>query len=581
MPLDSSPPPRFDRTRFSSRDRFTCIGTGSLGAKARSLRAVARIVENDVGSAFAPAIRVEIPLSVVVATGFFENFLRSNRLLDYLAASPLTDRQIGEAFSLARLPAGLTADLKAFLAQVNVPLAVRSSSVLEDSMSEPFAGVYRTIMAANSHADLDVRLSELSGAIKQVYASTFFKRARDYRRVAGRADGDEMMAVIVQELVGSMRRSRFYPEISGVARSYNFYPIGLATPADGVVDLALGFGRAIVEDGVSWAYSPSCPHANPPYNTPRDLLEQTQKEFWALDLSLPTGGHDAGSDALRKHTLADAERDGSLSFLASTYLPDDDRIVPGTGRPGPRLVDFAPILKAGQLPLNALVTELLAECRKAIGSAVELEFAAACPDAGKPYARFGFLQVRPMAGAYPEVEVRLDEIPRDRLLLASDCALGNGHVETIRDIVYVRPQAYDARRGHAIARALEEMNRSLAGAGRPYVLIGLGRWGTSDPSAGTPVEFAQVSGARVIVEASSPGMNVMFSQGMHFFHNITSFRVIYLCVSHSSGRGVDWDWLEAQNVEHGTDLVRHVRLASPLDVRVDGRAGVGVIARPR
>ncbi len=557
--------------------RFTCVGTGSLGAKAGGLARVAGVIDASIAAAFQAEIAVEIPPLTVIATDIFERFIDENRLSG-LRSAVVPDRDIAAAFAAASLPARLLADLQVLAATVRVPLAVRSSSLLEDGASRPFAGVYATRMLANNHADVDVRREQLASAVKYVYASTFFRRARDYFGIGGRSGGGDRMGVVIQEIVGTERHGRFYPCVSGVARSLNFYPFGLARPSDGVVDLALGLGKAIVDDGMAWSYSPACPQANPPYNTPRDLVKQSQKEFWAVDLSQAASGTAGERDALRQYGLAEAEEDGALGFVASTYLADDDRIVAGVSRAGPRVVDFAPILKADLVPLNRLIGELLARGQEILKAPVEIEFALTFPREPGP-ARFGFLQIRPMADAYSPVHVEVDELSSPGAVVASESALGNGDTDTIRDIVYVRPQPFDVTQAKAIAGELQALNRTLTVAGRPYMLVGLGRWGSSDPSAGVPVDFAQISGARVIVESAFPDADLMLSQGSHFFHNITSFRVLYLAVSDLRKGRVDWSWLDAQPAAAQTTRLRHLYLPAPLRVKVDGRTGRGVVLR--
>jgi hypothetical protein len=455
---------------------------------------------------------------------------------------------------------------------------VRSSSLLEDALFEPFAGVYATKMIPNNQAQIETRFQVLAGAIKSVYASAFFKNAKSYLRAVGRRPEEEKMAVLIQEVVGIGRNNRFYPHLSGVARSCNYYPIGLAKPEDGVVSLALGLGKMIVEDGVAWSFSPACPQANPPYNTLRELLKQTQTEFWAISMAEPEDpGAVQKSDFLQRYALADAETDGALSFVASTYDAEDDRVITGITRQGPRILDFAPILKSGSIPLNGLLKKLLRGCESRMGTMVEIEFAMVFPRGRSSPARFGFLQARPMVISQSRVEVRTEELWASRVLAASETALGNGSITTICDIVYLKPATFDIRETRRIAAELESVNDTLAAAGSPYLLIGFGRWGTSDPSAGIPIKFGQISGARVMVEAPLPDIPSMLSQGSHFFHNLTSFKILYFSMSPTGKCRIDWEWLGRQQPLTETEYVRHVRTTSPLQIKVDGRSGRGVI----
>jgi hypothetical protein len=570
---------RFNEKSFSGRERFTLIGDGAMGAKARGLAGIVAAIEKTIAPRFPQAIEVEIPFLTVIATDHFDRFIDQNKLLETVSSGE-SDAHIARAFQSATLPEPLVRDLRAFLSRVRVPLAVRSSSLLEDDMHEPFAGVYATRMLPNNLPDEEDRLKALLGAVKHIYASTFFTKAKDYLRLTGHSINDERMAVIIQQAVGIDYGTRFYPQMSGVARSFNFYPTGLARPEDGVVELALGLGKIIVDEGVAWSFSPAYPHTNPPYNTLNELLKQTQKDFWAIDMTLPGEGRWAGDrQYIRKYSLADAEEDGSLMFTASTFKVEDATVVRGVSGTGPRLIDFAQILKGNLIPLAAMVKELLRACEESLGTMVEIEFAVTFPHPGPCPARFGFLQVRPMIVSHAQVEVPAEEFDRQGILVASESALGNGSIDSIRDVVYVKPDTFEAKYTQTIARELEEINRTLTGAARPYVLIGFGRWGSSDPSTGIPVNFGQISGARAIVEATLPNMNYILSQGAHFFHNLTSFKVLYFSVGHTGRFTVDWNWLRGQAAAAETKFVRHLRLTSPLHIKVDGRSGRGLIIR--
>ncbi|MCX5800829.1 MAG: hypothetical protein NTX17_05515 [Candidatus Eisenbacteria bacterium] len=567
----------FDRNFFTGKEKFTYIGSGSLGGKAQGLAYMREILETEVAPRFMPDIAVTIPTLAVIGTDFFDVFVKENDLHE-IAFSDTRDDLIAHAFQRAELPAQLVGDLRALIAQVHTPLAIRSSSMLEDAMFEPFASVYVTKMIPNNQRDTDIRFRKLAEAIKYVYASTFFKNAKNYIRATSHTTADEKMAVIIQEVVGRLGDKRFYPHISGVARSYNFYPMGPAQPGDGVVNLALGLGKTIVDEGVAWSYSPAYPQANPPYNSVRDLLKETQKGFWAINMGEPPE-YDPIKEVeyMFKYDLSAAEQDEALRFVASTYKPDDDKLVIGVGDKGPRLINFAPILRLDEIPLNDLIRELLKVCEDALGGMVELEFALTLDQArGKP-ARFGFLQVRPMVVSDAVVDVSLSELAGQDVVVASEAALGNGAIDTLRDIIYVKPETFDVRCTPAIAKELEKINHELASSAIPYLLIGFGRWGSSDPSGGIPVNFGQISGAKAIVEATLPNMNFLLSQGSHFFHNITSFRVFYFSVEHLDKYKIAWDWLARQTVISEDKFVRHVRLSRPLRINVDGRSGRGVI----
>ena len=567
----------FDRQFFTGKEKFTAIGRGSLGGKAHGLALIRDILEKELAPSFYPEIEVAIPTLTVITTEFFDLFIEQNNL-QQTAFSGLRDDQIATAFQKAELPAQLVGDLRALIAQVHTPLAVRSSSMLEDAMFEPFASVYATKMIPNNHLDTDTRFRKLVEAVKFVYASTFFKDAKNYIQATKHRTAEEKMAVIIQEVVGVRHSQRFYPHISGVARSYNFYPLGNAKPADGVVDLALGLGKTIVDDGIGWSYSPAYPQANPPYITLSDLLGQTQYEFWAINMGAPPEYNPIKeTEYLMKFGLEKAEEDGILRFLASTYRADDDKIVYGIAEKGPRVVDFAPILKFDLVPLNRMLRTLLKISEEKLGKMVEVEFAVTLDERSGTPARFGFLQVRPMVVSEAKVELELKDLSGEKVLVASESALGNGILESIRDIIYTKPEKFNVHHSEAIASELEVLNHRLLTQDNAYLLIGFGRWGTSDPQAGIPVKFGQICGAKVIVESALPEAHSLLSQGSHFFHNITSFKVLYLSVSHWDQYKVDWDWLNKQQVVQETEFVRHVRLPSSLKIKVDGRTSRGVI----
>jgi hypothetical protein len=570
--------PRFKSQFFESGEIITRIGTGSLGGKALGLAFIKETLTSKIDPSNYGNITVNIPTLAVIATDSFDRFMQINNLYE-IDFSEMPDDRIAHAFQNAELPPELNGDLRRLIADVRTPLAIRSSSLLEDAIYEPFAGVYGTKMIPNNQPDTDTRFSKLVEAIKFVYSSVFFKEARDYIRATKQTVESEKMAVIIQEVVGLRHWERYYPDISGVARSYNFYPTSHAKPEDGVVDLAVGLGKTIVDGGMAWTYSPAYPKSVPPYNSIGDLMKQTQTQFWAINMGQPPK-YDPTKETeyMIQGDLKDAELDGALDFAASTYIPDRDRISPGIGPKGPRIVNFAPILAMNQIPLNNLIRDLLKACEDAVGAAVETEFALTIDNKQKHRpVRLGFLQVRPMVVSDAEVKISDDELNSEDALVASENVLGNGIIDDIQDIVYVKPDAFDAKNTQQITADIEKLNRNLVNAATPYILIGFGRWGSSDPWLGINVNWAQISGARVIVESTLPNMNVELSQGSHFFHNITSFQIPYFSVRYDGKYKIKWDWLEKQKPEAETEYVRHVKLERPLNVKVDGRNGRGVI----
>jgi Pyruvate phosphate dikinase, AMP/ATP-binding domain len=570
--------PTFDRRFWDGRFRFTRIGQGALGGKATGLAFIKDLVADGFDPAAFPGVEVSIPVMAVIATDCFDQFIQQNRL-DELVVSEVSDTEIGVAFQHADLPIELLGDLRALVQQVTTPLAVRSSSLLEDALGRPFAGVYATKMIPNNQFDADTRFRRLVEAIKFVYASTFFREARDYIRTTGADPHSEKMAVIIQEIVGLRYRDRFYPHLSGVARSLNYYPTAAARPEEGVVTLALGLGKTIVDGGIAWTYSPGHPKAPPPFGSVGELLRATQTKFWAVNMGKPPA-YDPVNEAeyMVQWDLAAAEDDESLDLLASTYDPARDRVIASMGIRGPRVLNFYPLLVREDFPLNAVIKKLLQVAEESTGAKVEIEFAITFnrKTGELPRMRLGFLQVRPMVVSEEQVEVTLEELSNDSAIVASSKTIGNGIAE-IEDVVFVRPERFSVTETAAVARDLERMNASLVAQRRPYLLIGFGRWGSSHSSLGIPVDWSQISGAKAIVESTLPQMSVELSQGSHFFHNLSSFQTSYFMVQHEDKLGINWKWLNEQPVVQESEFVRHVRPAISLIIKVDGRTMRGII----
>ncbi len=577
--------PPFTRRFFDPDQRFSMIGGGSAGGKATGLARVYETLQQDFDPTEFAEIEVDVPRLVVIGTDAFNAFMVHNDL-HAITHDGLPDDHLAHIFQQAHLPVEILGDLRALIVDVHSPLAVRSSSLLEDALHEPFAGVYATKMIPNNQHSPDVRFQKLVEAIKFLYASTFFGAAKDYLKATRRRVVAEEMAVIIQEVLGQRHGDRFYPHLSGVARSYNYYARGRARPEDGVVHLALGLGKTIVDGGVSWMYSPVRPQVNPPVGSPAELFKLTQTTFWAVNMGKPPAYDPIReTEYLITAGLAEAERDGVLRYLASTFDPQSDRITPGMGRPGPRLLTFAPLLVWKEAPLNRLLKRLLALSEQAHDAPVEIEFAMVLDDPGtrpsqaRARHRFGFLQARPMVVSSEQVEITPTDMTGQAVLLASDSVLGNGINNSICDIVYIPPERFDTTYCRRIALELARVNRRLLAEGLPYLLIGFGRWGSSDPWLGIPVVWGQVSGAKVIVEATRPGFAVELSQGSHFFHNLTSLQVSYFAVNYSSHFAIDWAWLAGLAGSEEGEFINHVALPEPLLVKVDGRSGRGCILK--
>ncbi|MCK5059005.1 MAG: hypothetical protein KAT34_20325 [Candidatus Aminicenantes bacterium] len=569
----------FDRNFYNEKDEFTYIGNGELGGKAMGLafikeKIISHFSERE--QEFAP-FHVNIPRLTVVTTRYFDIFMEQNDLYD-VALSELSDERIAHHFLKAEIPVQLVGDLRAIIAKVHTPLAVRSSGLLEDSLNSPFAGIYETKMIPNNQPDTDTRFRKLVEAIKFVYASTFFNSAKSYMKATGNNLKDEKMAVIIQEIEGLLHYDRFYPNISGVARSYNFYPTADAAPEEGVVNLALGLGKTIVDGGIVWPYSPQSPEVSPPYGSVNELLKQTQLDFWAVNMGRPPAYDPVKeTEYLVKASLKEAEYDNTLRYIASTYDGAADRINIGTGTPGPRVINFGPILQVELLPVNKLIKAILKLCEGTFDAKVEIEFAISIDPGDKKSARFGFLQVRPMALSDEMVEINEVELSPETVFAASGNVMGNGCVDNIRDILYLDPKSFNLKFSQAIAAEISPLNRQLVEAQIPYLLIGFGRWGSADPWLGIPVNWGHISGARVIIESQLPGVQIDLSQGSHFFHNISNLGILYFSIKKSDRFPIDWEWLNSQQVLKSANFVKHVRLKSPLAIKVDGRKRMGVI----
>ncbi len=566
----------FDRKISEQGHRVRVIGTGSIGGKAQGLVYLTNLLFASDHITDIPEITVGVPGTTVICTDVFDAFLKENDLHD-IAYSDSTDDQIAHAFQNAELPFNVLGDLQALIGQVYTPLAIRSSSLLEDATYEPFAGIYATKMIPNHQYDPGVRYQKLSGAIRFVYASTFFNSAKSYRNAINHDHSEEKMAVIIQDVVGSRHSLRFYPELSGVARSYNFYSIGKAQPEDGVVSLALGLGKTIVDGGVSWSYSPTYPKIGPPYGSTDDLLRNSQKEYWAINMGTPLVYDPIReTEYLVRENLTTTEKDGTLGYLCSTYDPQSDRLQIGMANTGPRALTFSPLLKLNQLPFNILIKSFLDVCEKELKNPVEIEFAMTF----NPPA-LGLLQVRSMVITSETVKVTEEDLSHENAFAASVNVLGNGLIDDIQDIVYVIPDQFEIEHTRLIAGDLEKINNDLVEKRKSYLLIVFGRLGSSDPWLGIPVNWGQISGTRVIIETYQEGFSVDMSQGSHFFHNMTSLGVSYLSIPRTGKFRLDWDWLSQQKEIHKTQYVRHVRLLSPLYIKIDGRSGRGAVLKTR
>lgn len=573
----------FNKETFDPQNSFARIGSGSLGGKARGLGFINQLINNyNIRNQF-EGIEIYVPSAVVVATDVFDRFLEMNGLTN-VYVEDVPDEELFRRFKEApHFPPEIVAKLSDFLDITHEPLAVRSSSLLEDSQYQPFAGVYQTYMIPNNDPDPQIRLHQLLTTIKCVYASTFARRARDYMKATSYRLEEEKMAVIIQRMVGAKHDRRFYPDFAGVAKSYNFYPVPPQTSRDGIVDVALGLGKMVVDGGNTVRFCPKYPRHLLQFFSTKETLKNAQQSFYALDL---TTGHasDGSIDPaafVRLYDLDKAEEDQTLFHVGSTYSPDDDTVHDGVSRSGRRVVTFAPILKHRIFPLPEILELVLDMGAWGIGTPVEIEFAV---NLSVPHGRpkeFAFLQIRPLVLSYELEELDVEKIDQNDLICHSTQVLGNGVVTGIHDIIVVDIHRYDRGKSREVAQEVSALNAKLVAQKRPYVLIGVGRWGSLDHWLGIPVTWDQIAGAAAIVESGFKDLNVTPSQGSHFFQNLTSFRVGYFTVNSFINLGfIDWEWLLAQPPVEQREYTAHLSFEQPITVKINGHKNKGVIFKP-
>ncbi len=568
----------FDADRFDPDTDFSKIGKGSLGGKARGLAFMSTRLKNqpEIHEKFKD-VTITVPKTLVISTEGFDAFISENNLGE-VATGDDSDPEIIRLFANARMPAMLERDLHHYLKHARYPLAVRSSSLLEDAQFQPFAGIYKTYMIPNNDDDFAVRYKQLTLAIKLVYASTYCESARAYVKSTFHRTEDEKMGVVIQQLTGEAYGQHFYPAISGVAQSYNYYPISYLKPDDGLAHIALGLGRIVVEGGAAMRFSPRYPQFLPQFSTVDDILENAQRFFYALNLNGFPEDLLTNEDAtLEKLDIDSAMHDAPVRLLCSTYSAQDHRIRDGVQASGYPVCTFASILKFDALPLAEILTEILAMGRQGMGCPVEIEFAVNMPLDADQKPIFELLQIRPMAvnQSNLSVEIRDDDI--SKAFCYSTMALGNGQFEEIRDIIFVHPDRFDAAKTVQIASEIAQVNKEMRRRNQKYLLIGPGRWGSADRWLGIPVRWPDISGVGAIVETTIEGLKADPSQGSHFFHNITSLGISYLNTSEGGKDFINWEWLMSLPAEAETPHLRHVSVEKPLLLKIDGKESKGVI----
>lgn len=569
----------YQKERFDEYSNFARIGDGSLGGKGRGLAFIGAMVkrypklEHD-------HFAVTIPKTVVICTDIFDEFMETNELYP-VALSDVDDETILKYFLRASLPARLIEDLMAFFDVVKSPIAVRSSSLLEDSHYQPFAGIYSTYMVPKLEDKYDM-LRTLSDAIKAVYASVFYRDSKAYMTATSNLIDQEKMAIVLQEVVGNRYNDRFYPTISGVARSLNFYPIGNEKAEDGIANIALGLGKYIVDGGQTLRFSPRHPHNILQMSTMDFALRETQTRFYALDLkNLADQFSVDDSFNLLRLNLKDADADGSLKFIVSTYDPYDQVIRDGYYPGGRKILSFVNVLQHEVFPLADTLDQILHVGQDEMGRPIEIEFAVNIDPQNPGFATFYLLQVRPIVDNKEVMEEDLTLVEQEDTILTSTSVLGHGIVTDVQDIIYVKTGAFCSSNNQSIAYDIEKMNRQFTGEEKNYVLVGPGRWGSSDSWLGIPVKWPHISNARVIVECGLENYRVDPSQGTHFFQNLTSFGVGYFTFNPFKGDGwFDEGYLNSLPAVEETEYLRHVRFDKPVVIKMDGKKSLGVVLKP-
>ncbi len=566
-----------DPELVNSNRLISRMAKGSLGGKGRGIAFICNFIENIDFKKLIPEINIRIPATTIIGALEFDKFVEMNNLYDDIYS--LTNYEsIRQHFLEAEFDDKMKNQLMVYLKGMKKPLAVRSSGLFEDSLLQPFSGVYATYLIPNNHPDIQERYNQLEMAVKLVYSSIFTESAQAYFDAIHYKIEEEKMAVIIQEVVGKEYNDKYYPAISGVAQSFNYYPISYMQPEDGFSVAAVGLGMYVAGGENSYRFCPKYPNINATSVT--DLLRDSQKKFYAIDLKkdkfdLVTDGEDA---AIRKYRVKEAEKDGTLDHSASTFLVENDDLVPGVEGDGPRIIDFANILKYNYIPLAETLHLLLKLFKEAMGSPVEIEYAIDFDSAENNLPTFYLLQIKPLIRVEEQIDIDLNAVDNKEIILYAERGMGNGRIETIRDVVFVDPEKFNKSKTKEMAREISQINQYFEENDREYILIGPGRWGSRDPFTGIPVIWAQISKARVIVEMGLPNFPLDASLGSHFFHNVTSMNVGYFSVSHNSTKGkLNFDVLKKQKTIAETGFIKHIEFEEPVTVLMNGKERCALI----
>ena len=570
----------FKKNRFDYYSNFARIGQGSLGGKGRGLAFIDSIIKKYPICDNFDGVVVSIPRTVVLCTDIFDQFMEENNLYP-IALSDATDEAILDAFLQASLPIALKDDFYALFEVIDRPLAIRSSSLLEDSHYQPFAGIYSTYMIPHL-TDKDDMYQLLGTAIKSVYASVFYAESKAYMTATSNLIDQEKMAIIIQEVAGAEHDGLYYPSFAGVGRSLNYYPINDEQPEDGVTEVAVGLGKYIVDGGLALRFSPRHPDKVLQTSTLDLALRDTQTQLYALDIKDADRSFsvDDGFN-IQKIRIQDAAKNGSLKYMVSTFDPQDQIIRDNDCGMGRRVVTFANILQHKVFPLAEIVDFMLSEGEKEMRRPVEIEFAGCIDKKGEMKGNVYWLQIRPIVDRKEMLDEKIMDTASENLILKSTQALGHGMMDGVKDVIYVKTKNFSSFNNSLIAREIEKINKQYVEKGEGYILIGPGRWGSSDTALGIPVKWAHISAARVIAETALPNYRIEPSQGTHFFQNLTSFGVGYFTIDDKKGGICDIDYLDNMPAVAETDFVRIVRFDNPLQIGINGKTGLGIIVKPQ
>jgi len=567
----------FEETAILDETNIVSLGTGLLGGKGRGLSFINTLIYNMNLGEIIPSINIRTPVTLVIGTDEFDIFMDRNLLHEVIHCGE-DYTCIQEKFIAGNLSYNLEKRLRALLKLIKKPIAVRSSSLLEDSTAQPFSGIFSTFLLPNNHPDFSKRLQQVTDAVKLVYASIYSDHARGYFEAISYKMEEEKMGVVIQEVVGNQFEDYYYPHISGTAQSYNYYPVSHMNPEDGYAVAAVGLGQYVVQGEKAYRFSPKYPSLA--HSTPEDLVKTSQVQFYAIDLKkqAPDLFKDGQEASLVRLDIEEAEKHGTLKHCASVYDPDNDRIVSGLENVGPRVVNFADILNYDYIPLARAIDLILGVVKEALGTAAEIEYAVDLNKDEKGNVSFYLLQIKPHVGSSDDFHIELESVDKDSIMLFAEKSMGNGRIENIRDVIYVDTDSFDRTLTKEIIPEIEAMNAEMVKKDRNYVLIGPGRWGTRDRFIGIPVAWPQISRARVIVEISPKDLPLDASLGSHFFHNVTTMNVGYFSVMDGSAKDcIDWSILQRQKIVNKTKYLRHVRFKEPLNIIMDGEKRLSII----